>query len=463
MRVDRLARVWRIFAIIFGAGALVVACGGSEVAAPELNTTVPDAAPILAPVETVDPERLPENDTDPATLFVSATSGDDANDGQTPVTPWLSLQRGLDALEAGQTLYVMSGVYNEVTEPGNAHYVLSASGTEGAWIRIAAAPGEHPVIEASAGNGLAIRGSFVEVSGLEIQGKGFDAENAYGWGVLIRNAHRVRLAHNTISGMAVGGITSVESSNLEILYNKIHDNSFWGAEQGSGISFWRSLDAGLGPDADGYHDRIVGNVIYGNENKVFSRWHEDEDVITDGNGIILDTSDEMGYTGRTLVANNVVFDNGGRAILVLGASRVDVIFNTTYHNGRTGSLLGGPVEIATSKADDVRVFNNLAWSRSGVPAVLVDESTNVVMGGNVFITDEHSGDSTSLDLVTSADPQLTAPGLDPISANFRPTSGSLALGQAIPIAPRLPFDADGRPRSAIGSTVGAYELGSDGD
>ena len=144
----------------------------------------------------------------------------------------------------------------------------------------------------------------------------------------------------TTTSLMEARITSVESSNLEILHNEVFDNSFWGAEQGSGISFWRSVDAGVGPDADGYHDRIVGNIVYRNENKVFSQWRDGE-VITDGNGIILDTSDDEGYTGRTLVANNVVFDNGGRGILVFGASRVDIVSNTTYRNGRTPGLLDG--------------------------------------------------------------------------------------------------------------------------
>ncbi len=300
-----------VIGCLLGASVAIVACGGQEVLAPELNTTtVPVELNIVAPPTTVEVTLPVGPDTDPLTFYVDAVLGDDANDGQTAEAAFRSLQSALDRLQPGNTLFVMGGTYAELQEPGNAHYVVSASGTAEAWIRIAAAPGPHqPVIVASDGNGISIRGNYVEISGLEIRGQGFSAENSYGWGMLIRNSHHVRLADNLVSGMAVGGISSVESANLEITGNEIFDNSFWGTEQGSGISIWHSVDAGFGPGSDGYHDRVIGNVLYRNENKVFSRWREN-DVMTDGNGIIIDETDETGYTGRTLIANNVVFDNG---------------------------------------------------------------------------------------------------------------------------------------------------------
>ncbi len=445
---------------LLGASLAITACGGQEVIAPELNTTTaPVELNIVAPPTTVEAPPVTEVDTDPLTLYVDGVVGDDANDGQTVGTALRSLQTALDRLQPGNTLFLLDGTYAEVEEVGNAHYVLDASGTAEAWITITGAPGARPVIVASDGNGISIRGDYVDVSGLEIRGQGFSAENPYGWGILIRNSHHVRLANNQIYGMAVGGISSVESANLEITGNEVFDNSFWGTEQGSGISIWHSVDAGFGPGTDGYHDRVIGNTVYRNENKVFSRWR-DNDIMTDGNGIIVDQSQETGYTGRTLIANNVVFDNGGRAILVLESSRVDVVFNTTFHNGRTNGLEGGPVELAASRADDVRLLNNLAWSRPGAPAVTVSDATNVVMGGNLLVTENHSGMSTDLDVVTSQDPGLVAPGIDPALVDFRPTSDSLVIGRAIPVVPPLPFDADGLPRELLDPAAGAYEPAS---
>ncbi len=442
------------------------ACTGSEVTAPPTTVgerpmrpvVLPEVAPPSSTTSTIEAPPPPTEDVDPLTFYVSPTEGDDGNDGQTPDTPWASLQGALDRVEAGQTIHLMTGVYDDLAEPGNAHYTVDRGGRSDAWVRITAAPGHQPVLAPFDGNGIVVRADFVEVSNLAVEGRDFSIDNAYGWGILVRESHHVRIAGNRISAMAVGGIGSVEASNLDVFYNEVFDNSFWGAEQGSGISLWRSTDHGQPSRSDGYHDRIVGNRVYRNENKVFSRWHEDRQTITDGNGIIIDTSTPTGYTGRTLVANNVVFDNGGRAILVLDASRVDIVHNTTYFNGRTAILEGGPVEVAASRAGQVRVFNNLIWSRAGVPGVTAHESTGIEMGGNVLVSaDRQVGQTTDLDLTVEGDPGLVAPAIDPATADFRPEADSAARGRAIATDPRLDIDADGLWRPDEGATAGAYE------
>lgn len=471
MRIN--VRVWQFIAFGMVAGATFAVANGliqtpdQEIATPSFDLAVdpgevaqitvpPGAVTDEAGVTTASTSPLP--DTDPDIFFVSATIGDDANDGQTAEAPWASLQGSMDRLTPGQTLYVMDGRYSDQTEPGVAHYVMNVDGTPDAWITIAAAPGHQPELVPTAGNGMSIRGNYVEVSGLRVRGEGFSEENHYGWGLLVRSSHHVRLVGNTISDMPVGGISAVESTNLEFYENEVFDNSFWGPEQGSGISVWHSRDHGTEPSADGYHDRIIGNVVYRNEAKVFSMWAPGQNIITDGNGIIVDEAKELGYTGRTLVANNVVFDNGGRGILVHLAVRVDVVFNTTYNNGRTEDLAGGAVEIAATRSFDVHLLNNLAWARSGVPALTVDGSSEIVMGGNVLITDSPSGQSTELDLVTTDDPGLVAPGIDPETADFRPRPDSLVIDRAIDVEPLLGFDADGNSRPPIDADVGAYEL-----
>lgn len=459
---SRLSRGHRLAAVIaLGLGA----CTGEGVVAPPTTVVYTDEEPTTRAVlpeilasPTVD-APVPTVDTDPSTYFVSPALGDDSNDGQTAEQPFASLQAAIDRLQPGETLLLLSGRYDELSEPGNAHYTIDVSGTADDWIRLTAAPGAEPEIVASDGNGIVVRGNYVEVSGLRLRGEGFGIDNDYGWGLLIRNAHHVRIADNTIFEMAVGGIASVESSNLDIVGNDVFDNAFWGPEQGSGISLWHSVDRGFGPGSDGYHDRIVGNRVYRNENKVFSEWHTDRQTITDGNGIIVDQTNQTGYTGRILVANNLIFDNGGRAVLVLDASRVDIIFNTAYHNGRTPDLEGGPVEVAASRAESVRVFNNLIWARSGVPPFAVDKSAEVEMGGNLLVTDTSRPPATELDLVVVSDAGLVSPGVDPATADFRPLPTSAAIGRSIATDPRIAVDIDGLARPLGAGAAGAYEPG----
>lgn len=416
--------------------------------------TTTDALERIGPADRTGPPAV----VDPAVFYVSAHGGDDTADGQTPDTPWRSLQASLDRLGPGQTLYLMDGRYTELSHPGWAHVTVRVDGTPEAWITVTAAPGHDPVIVADSANGLVVQGRYVEVSDLTVTGEGFGPENGYGWGIHVRDTHHVRVADNRVSNMPVGGITAVGSTNVEVYRNEVFDNSFWGTEQGSGISFWHSTDHGTEPFEDGYHAKIVGNVVYRNENRVFSRWAPGQQIISDGNGIIVDENRSTGYTGRTLIANNVLFDNGGRAVMINLADRIDIVHNTTYRNGRTTDLAGGPVEMGVALSDDVLLLNNLSWARNGYPALQLRDPGHVVMGGNVFVTTEPTDFETGLDLVVTDAPGLVAPSTDPRLADFRPRPSSTVIDRAIETPLRVGFDADGNPRPVGAADVGAYEL-----
>lgn len=421
----------------------------------------PDDLPRPRPVPPIPAVGSLATDADPHVLFVDPVTGDDSGDGQTSISAWRSLQTAFDRLTPGDTLFLMGGDYRgERLTRFSSHFEVTVSGTAERWIRIAAAPGQTPRIVATAGNGIELLGDYLTVEGLTVVGEGFGPDNDYGWGLMTRGNHHVRLAGNTISGMAVGGITSIEATNLEITGNEVHDNSFWGPEQGSGISLWHSRDAGTDPGPDGYHDRIVGNLVYRNENKVPSMFRSNR-IITDGNGIIVDQADQMGYTGRVLVADNLIVDNGGRAVLVLESSRVDVVRNTTYHNARTAGLEGGPVELAAGRARDVRFVANLAWARPGGMAFFKARDTRaVVSDGNVFVTDQPVPQAAPNDLVTADGAGLvTLPAEDPSVADFRPAPASALVGRPAPalLVASLTVDADGLARPRAGAAVGAFE------
>lgn len=399
----------------------------------------------------------PVPDQDPNIFFVSPNLGDENNDGQTADSPWQSLHNAIWKLQPGQTLLLMDGEYAEQAAPDYAHYQVSVNGTPDAWIRIGAAPGHQPVLTPSSGNAIEVQGAYIELSGLTIRGHSYNEENSYGWGVIIRDTHHVRIQEMTISNMPVGGISGVGSSNIEIYRNEVFENSFWGTEQGSGISLWSSKNHGYGPSEDGYHDKIIGNIAYRNENKVYSRWSPNRKIKTDGNGIIIDETNENHYKGKFLIANNVLFDNGGRAVITNLAANIDIVYNTTYGNGRTPDLAGGAVEIAAVRSQNVRILNNIAWALPNLPALAVKEMSGLTIGGNVFVTDKPTGHETGDDIVTPGPIGLRAPNIDPTVADFRPTADSVVIDRALAAAVTLGFDADGNPRTGTGADIGAYE------
>lgn len=416
------------------------------------TTAPPTTAPAPPPVA-ADPGSAPANGQ---VFYVSSSSGNDGNDGLSSGQPWKTLQGALRRVQPGQTILVMNGEYRELKAAGIAHYTVDRGGTAGNWVKIAAAPGHSPTIVASQGSGLSIHAPYVEVSGLTVRGSGFDRNNNWGIGIAVTGTHHVRVVGNRVSNMPVTGISATDSSNFQLIGNDIAYNSFWSPLQGSGISVWHSRNLGHGADSAGYHDRIVGNRVYGNENKVYSSHYSDQ-RITDGNGIIVDSNEETGYSGRTLIANNLVYNNGGRGIVVWRSSRVDIMHNTGYQNGTTAGIAGGAAEFAAGRANDIKIANNVGWARSGRPALIFDRVTNTSSANNVLVSDAASNHVGGGDIIHSGNPGFRNATSDPGSADFRPTSGSVLTGRAQNTPWFIGNDLVGTSRKNGAPDIGAFE------
>jgi len=387
-------------------------------------------------------------------IYVNPNGGNDGNDGTSQSTAIKSLQNAFRRVQAGQTVYLMNGEYRETASVGSLHYFLKNSGSASNWIRVTNAPGHSPVIVATSGTALLIEANYIEVSGLTIRGEGFSASNSWGVGVSIGRSHHVRILNSRISGMATSGISVNESSNVHLINNTVYENAYWSDVNGSGISFYHQRSHGHGADYGQYHDVVIGNRVFRNENKVPSK-HQNYQIITDGNGIIIDSNRNTGYGGRTLVANNLIYDNGGRGVITWDSNHVDIMFNTTYRNGRTADIIGGAAELAAAKVTDVKLHHNIGWARPGNRALVIDQHSNTSSQGNVLVTDR--GDSTAWagDTVFTGNPGLRNPSTNGGSADFRPSPGGGLIGAAAydGIVPR---DIVGTSRGG-GVEPGAFE------
>ncbi|VAW13763.1 hypothetical protein MNBD_BACTEROID03-2221, partial [hydrothermal vent metagenome] len=92
------------------------------------------------------------------------------------------------------------------------------------------------------------------------------------------------------------------------------------------------------------------NISYANRNYIPFLFFSSTPRITDGHGIIVDTNKEsiklvdgnrvtVNYTGRTLIANNVFYLNGGRGFNLYKSNHIDLINNITYRNAETLSRI----------------------------------------------------------------------------------------------------------------------------
>ncbi len=348
--------------------------------------------------------------------YVSAT-GSNSNSGTSSSDPFLTIQHAADLTLPGDVVYIMDGVYsNQFTWQDLV--LISRSGTAAAPIVYRNLPGHSPKIEFDGWHGIKIEGgvSYIEIEGLEIEGNNDqinlnDALNQPGGcndpngnpdgffngnGIASDGRYNGKNHHLTIRNCKVyncagAGISAIHSDYVTVENCEVYNNAWYSLYGNSGITFYQLYNFDSNP---GIRNVIRNNVVYNNRMDV--PWIEFCEI-TDGNGIIIDDSRNTQngstngiYTGRTLVENNVVYENGGRGIHVFESNKVDVLNNTTYANGQSTEIDDG--EITVIFADDVQVRNNIIYAKTG-------ERLNKIDGTNVSFDFNLNFNSTLFDQV----------------------------------------------------------------
>jgi hypothetical protein len=399
------------------------------------------------------------------TTYYVSPSGSDDNAGTSPGSPLRTLQKAADRTLPGDTVSIMGGTYNEAAE-GRSLLLITRSGTAAQPITYQAYPGSKPVLHpVTSWDGINVVGaSYIKVTGLEIAGNAprltLDAAEHHALSddaryntncLTVRRdkqggpiPHDVEITGNDFHGCPGGGISAIDADGVTIRDNRVHENSWFTHYATSGISVLRALDASPG-DRQSYKIRITGNTVYGNQTKV--KWSQC-DCYSDGNGIIIDTNKEKpagtgdDYQGRTLVADNVVFDNGGSGIHAFKSQHVDIVNNTAYENSASPHLKYANVFGAQSR--DVRILNNIAVARPGLPVNSNSQNQDVTYDYNLYFNGTAPQTTGPHDLV--ADPKFLNPTTDPTAADFRLRPGSPALDTGTPFA-AVPRDITGATRT----------------
>jgi len=189
-------------------------------------------------------------------------------------------------------------------------------------------------------------------------------------------AHHLIIRESTIKNTGSAGVMAKSCDYVTVLRNLI---SHTGYNPNSGWSSAVSLNGNRWSDrAGGFHDFVVGNVISGAS--------DEAPMHSEGHGVIVDRA---GNGPAVLIANNVVYENGGRCLDAYLSAHVWFVNNTCYKNGldkRHQAHLG---EICGKgwSSTDLHFVNNVAyaWTNRG-PYKLVDSASgtfshNVAYGG----------------------------------------------------------------------------------
>ncbi|MEM7323716.1 MAG: right-handed parallel beta-helix repeat-containing protein [Actinomycetota bacterium] len=398
--------------------------------ADESTTTTAPPPTTVAPTTvapTTAPPAPPANDSAPAPgsnvreLYVDRNTGSGSNPG-TKDRPFRRPIEATSIAEPGTTIYLRGGTYDTARDGALS---IRRSGTAQNWIRIAPYPGERVELVGGGeyGSGFEFLGaSYVELSGFVIRGRN---DSIHGSGVFIKDgAHDIRVIGNQISNFGGAGISAVGSSRIHLEGNEVRDNAFRSHYQGSGITLFKLA----GPVASGgnYSNIIRGNYVVHNYNAVP---HQGDGRITDGNCIIMDKLDEVGYQGSTLIENNVCAENGGRGVHTYRSSNIVARNNTLYHNMWTSEVSAGRGELTAGEGRNIVFYNNLVFNRPGVASFINNNNQNTYFHNNYVASGPPPGEGNVV-LSHGASHYFSSTNRGGPVSQWRPLPGSGLAGLA---------------------------------
>ena len=274
----------------------------------------------------------------PNTSYYVATNGKDSNPG-TQSSPWRTIQHAADVAQAGSTVYVRGGIYQELVRMN-----VSGNATDG-FITFRSYPGETAVLDATRFTPQGRQGvlsiqnqSYIRIEGLEIR--------------------NFRTAEHHLTPLGINVIGS--GSHIELLRNNVHDIQ----------------QTFPGRDKPGSGGNGFGIAVYGTNAKA-----PITDLIIDGNEVHhlkTGSSESLVVNGNVTnfrITNNRVHDNNNIGIDVIGFERT-------------------APDPAVDQARDGVVSHNLVYNITsrGNPAYGNDESSDgiYVDGGTRILIEQNT-------------------------------------------------------------------------
>lgn len=379
-----------------------------------------------------------------ATYYV-ATNGNDANSGS-DLMPFKTIQRGVRALAAGDTLYIRGGIYPERIN-SNSLTIPTGSSWNDAPV-ISAYSGESVILQpVGGGEVVGLAHSYIKyviISNLILDASGLQrtCSNGYGcsYGIGVTNgANHVRFTNTEIKNAAGSGVlitrgSSSAPTSIEFIGCNVHHNGVESRDHG----FYFATSGNLVRNCKVHNNTGFGVHIYtGNaavtaDNNTIDGNEIYNNALTSGSapGILVDNG-----TGN-LVMNNIVRLNkngiqvGNQWTSATTASLTKVYNNTVYSN-----LPGLGIDVFSSSSQ-TEIKNNIVYKNGGA---IGNKGASTVMSNNLL-----------------TDPKF----IDEVSGNFKLQSNSPAVNQGV-ILPLVTTDLAGTARPQLGThDMGAYEYAS---
>jgi parallel beta-helix repeat protein len=434
-------------------------------------------------------------------IYYVSPSGNDANTGLSTATAFLTLAKAAGVTAAGDVVYALSGTYTGAN-PTSTVLGINTPGTASAPIAYRAYPGNTPTIQFSSftGIGFGSTAAYIEVNGFTVNGNNqnvtlaqastadaianpgnypqFNGNCVFADGrTSTPKPNHLSILNNIVSNCGAGiGLNGVDY--ITISGNTVFNCAWYDAYGTSAISILAAYNSDSSTATKIF---ITGNRIYNNYELI--PYHVTSPLsITDGEGIIIDTNMNSSistsgiaysaYTGRTYIANNVIYANGSSAVEVFQSAHVDVVNNSSYQDihtpvatavsttsGTNYSAPSGRGELALSTVSDINAYNNVWYSYTGQnPYKLTSCSSGCAVDYNLYYNGSNAGSA-----VNGPNDLYVNPSYVNAAASTLPAVDlSLMLGSAAidsgttTLAPATDFNGTARPQGK-GIDRGAYE------
>lgn len=298
--------------------------------------------------------ELTVNATSSGSAFYVSTSGSDSNAG-TLASPWRTIKHAADSVQAGDTVYVLAGTYNE-----SVTIAVSGSATAGP-VTFQSYPGETAIVD----------GTGLTPSDSNTQGLFNIEDESY---VTIQEFEIRNYQTSSASAIPAGIWVTGSGSKIQILNNLIHNIVTTSEANGNAFGI-----AVYGSEAPASIDSITisGNEVYD------LKTGNSETVNVDGN------------VTNFVISNNIIHDNDNIGIDAIGFEGVSP--DPTYDYARNGEISGNTVY-------NISAINNPGeGNQYDADGIYVDGGSQIVIERNlsynndlnIEVASEHRGHVSS--------------------------------------------------------------------
>ncbi|WP_308639486.1 right-handed parallel beta-helix repeat-containing protein [Paenibacillus silvisoli] len=378
--------------------------------------------------------------------YYVSPSGSDSNPG-TLAQPFKTVQKGIDSMSAGDTLYLRAGTYQEKV------YITNKNGSSSAWYTVKNYAGETPVMD---GNNLALAEAFDIYNSSYWHIEGLEMKKYWGAGVYMEGYQRP------------GEMSPHPVSHIELIKLTIHDLDNPDTTTTAGTQ----AIAGEGPDFVTIKKCNIYNIGLLRDSPldhgVYVGYGADHYVI-DGNSMQLTSGSGLQLYGQPgggsdfVITNNILWNNHKFGLIVASNTSNNLIANNTFYgNGKADVYM-------TDSASGNTFKNNIFGSAVGEYHVEMMDSGSA--SGNAFDYNLYYNSSAAAYRISSGMSYATwqstygqeAHGrtgdplfINPAYSNLRVGGLSPALGVADASAAPT-YDYDGNLREAPYHDMGAYD------